>query len=214
MKSMKSRAAAWQNVRETGNDEAAVGIERPMRTLLFALPLVFIACTKEPAPAPASASAAASAPVAVAPAGPLEVGAPAPDFDVTASDGTRLQLAALKGKPVVLYFYPRDETPGCTTEACSFRDAWDALSKKGVVLVGISSDDDASHRAFAQHHKLPFKLVSDPDGALAKRFGVGMTLSFMSRQTIVIGADGNVKKIYRSVDVSKHAQEIQADLGS
>lgn len=187
-----------------------------MRFLLLVLPLSLAACAKEPVLGPISAVSATSASVAVAapaPAGPVEVGLSAPDFDVAASDGTRLQLAALKGKPVVLYFYPRDETPGCTSEACAFRDAWDGLAKKGVVLVGISSDDDASHRAFAQHHKLPFKLVSDPDGKLAKLFGVGMTLSFMSRQTIVIGPDAKVKKIYRSVDVSKHAAEIQADLG-
>jgi peroxiredoxin Q/BCP len=189
-----------------------------MRSLFFAVPLVLFACSKESTPEPAAAKAPTPAPsavAAVAPAGDsaLEVGKAAPSFDVTASDGTKLSLAALKGKPVVLYFYPKDETPGCTKEACSFRDAWEALSKKGVVLVGISADDDASHRAFAEHHKLPFHLVSDPDGVLAKKFGVSMMGPFMARQTIVIGADGNVKKLYRSVDVSKHAQEIQADLG-
>jgi peroxiredoxin Q/BCP len=142
----------------------------------------------------------------------LAVGKPAPEFSVTAHDGMKLNSAELKGKPVVVYFYPKDETPGCTKEACAFRDAFDALNKQGVVLIGVSSDTDESHKAFAEHHKLPFHLVSDGDGNLAKKFGVGTTLGFMQRQSFVIGADGNMKKIYRSVDVSVHAQQIQDDL--
>ena len=142
----------------------------------------------------------------------LAVGKPAPDFSVKASDGTKLALTELKGKPVVVYFYPKDETPGCTKEACSFRDAFDALKAQGVVLIGVSSDSDESHRAFAEHHKLPFYLVSDENGDLAKKFGVGSTFGFTQRQSFVIGADGNVRKIYRSVDVAVHAQQIQDDL--
>jgi peroxiredoxin Q/BCP len=141
------------------------------------------------------------------------VGKPPPDFTAKAHDGTEVHLAALKGKPVVIYFYPKDETPGCTAEACSFRDAWDELSKKGVVMIGISGDDDASHKKFAEHHKLPFLLVSDPDGKIAKQFGVPFTAGFAKRQTFVIDANGNVKKIYRSVDVSTHAKEIAGDVG-
>lgn len=158
------------------------------------------------APAPASATAPATL-------GDVSEGKPTPPFAVTASDGAKIDSAALKGKPIVLYFYPKDETPGCTTEACSFRDAWDKLAKSGVVMVGVSTDSDASHNGFVSHHKLPFHLVSDPDGKLAKLFGVPMNGTFMARQTIVIGADGNVKKIYRTVDVTKHAAEISADLG-
>jgi peroxiredoxin Q/BCP len=143
----------------------------------------------------------------------IAVGKPPPDFTATAHDGTVVHLAALTGKPVVIYFYPKDETPGCTKEACSFRDAWDDLSKKGVVMIGISGDDDASHKKFAEHHKLPFLLVSDPDGKIAKQFGVPFTAGFAGRQTFVIDASGNVKKIYRSVDVTSHAKEIAGDLG-
>jgi len=142
----------------------------------------------------------------------LAVGKPAPAFSVTASDGVKLTLSELKGKPVVVYFYPKDETPGCTKEACAFRDAFEALDKQGVVLIGVSSDSDASHKAFAENHKLPFHLVSDPNGELAKKFGVGTTLGFTQRQSFVIAPDGNVKKIYRTVDVSVHAQQIQDDL--
>jgi peroxiredoxin Q/BCP len=110
-----------------------------------------------------------------------------------------------------VYFYPKDETPGCTKEACAFRDAWDGLAKKGVVLIGVSSDTDASHKAFADHHKLPFLLVSDPNGDLAKAFGVPMKEGYIGRQSFVVGPDGNVKKVYRKVDVTVHAQEIMAD---
>jgi peroxiredoxin Q/BCP len=140
------------------------------------------------------------------------VGAPPPDFTATAQDGSTVHLAALKGKPTVVYFYPKDETAGCTKEACSFRDAWDALSKKGVILIGISADADDSHKAFTQHYKLPFLLVSDGEGKIAASFGVPFQGGHTARQSFVIGADGLVKKVYRKVDVAVHAQEILADL--
>ena len=160
----------------------------------------------------ATTSAAASA-AAPEPASDVRLGAPPPDFTATAQDGTQVHLAALKGKPVVVYFYPKDETAGCTKEACSFRDSWEALSKKGVVLIGISADNDDSHRAFVKNHQLPFLLVSDPKGEIAGKFGVPMMMGTMtSRQSFVIGADGNVKKIYRDVDVTVHAQQILSDL--
>ncbi len=183
--------------------------------ILLVLPLL-LACAHEPQVANVPTTATTAAPSSTSTdTGELKVGSPAPDFDLTASDGTHLALKSLKGKPVVLYFYPKDETPGCTTEACSFRDAWDALQKSGVVMVGVSTDDAASHKAFADNHKLPFKLVSDPQGTLAKTYGVDtMTTpigTLLKRQTIVIDKDGNVKKIYRTVDVTKHAQEITAD---
>ncbi|MEO8875823.1 MAG: peroxiredoxin, partial [Polyangiaceae bacterium] len=158
----------------------------------------------------AAASAAAVDPAAAT--GDVQVGKPPPDFTATAQDGTVVHLAALKGKPVVVYFYPKDETAGCTKEACSFRDAWDRLHAKGVVLIGISGDDDDSHRAFASNHKLPFLLVSDPKGEIAGKFGVPFHLGFAARQSFVIGADGNVKKIYRDVDVTVHDKQIEGDL--
>lgn len=144
----------------------------------------------------------------------IAVGAVAPDFEATAHDGVVIKPSALKGRPIVLYFYPKDETPGCTKEACSFRDAWNELAKNNVMLVGISTDDAESHRQFAKNHELPFELVSDPSGDIARKYGVPNLAGFLSRQTILIGPDGNVKKIYRSVDVTKHASEILADLKS
>lgn len=194
-----------------------------MRRLLFwslsSIPLVAAACSKEPpAPAPAAPSSApASAATVAAPQaadGELVPGKPAPAIKAQAHDGTEIDLAALKGKQVVLYFYPKDETPGCTKEACAFRDAWNDLAKTGVVLVGVSTDSLASHKQFAEHHKLPFHLISDEDGAIAKAYGVPNNGGFLGRQTFVIGADGTIKKVYRSVDVSKHASEILADVKS
>jgi peroxiredoxin Q/BCP len=142
------------------------------------------------------------------------VGKPAPGFVAKSHDGLTIDPATMKGKPIVLYFYPKDETAGCTKEACSFRDSWKELEKTGVVLVGISSDTLASHEEFAKHHSLPFHLVSDPDGSIAKSYGVGKTFGMLDRETVVIGADGNVKKIYRKVDVQKHASEVLGDLQS
>jgi peroxiredoxin Q/BCP len=163
------------------------------------------------APPIASGAAAASA---VPPGGAdALVGQAAPDFTAAAHDGTTVHLAALKGKPVVLYFYPKDETAGCTKEACAFRDAWDKLGKTGAVLVGVSADTLDSHKAFVKHHKLPFLLISDPDGTIGRSYGVPFE-QFHQRQTIVIGADGRVRKVYRKVDVGVHAQQILDDLSS
>jgi peroxiredoxin Q/BCP len=180
-----------------------------MRRILFALALV--ACSKSStaptSPNGSSSSAPASAVATASADGELAQSSEAPDFAAKAHDGTDVHLAALKGKPVLVYFYPKDETPGCTTEACSFRDAWDKLKAKGVVLIGISADSDDSHRAFAAHHKLPFLLVSDPDGAIGKKFGVPF-FGVHKRQSFLVGADGKIRSIWRSVDVTKHADEI------
>jgi thioredoxin-dependent peroxiredoxin len=136
---------------------------------------------------------------------------PAPDFTAIAQDGIPVHLAALRGKPVVVYFYPKDETPGCTKEACSFRDAWQAIAKSGAVLIGISADSRESHRDFVQHYNLPFLLLSDADGSIGGSYGVPFA-GRHKRQTIVIGADGNVRKVYRTVNVSEHAAQILDDL--
>jgi peroxiredoxin Q/BCP len=188
----------------------------------LSLCFVVLGCSKEaprtdPSTASSSAaatpSAAANAPSAAA-AGEVTVGKPPPDFSTKDHLGADLKLSALKGTPVVVYFYPKDETPGCTTEAKDFRDSWKDLEKKGITVIGISTDSADSHKAFAKHHNLPFHLVSDESGAIAKSFGVPNRMGFLGRQTFVIGADGNVKKIYRDVDVSKHASEVLADLQS
>jgi peroxiredoxin Q/BCP len=182
--------------------------------LVATLPLVLaLGCTKDAAQqSTPGAPSTTNGPVAAATE--VTVGQPPPDFTATDQDGKPVHLADLKGHAVVVYFYPKDETPGCTKEACSFRDAWVDLQKKGVVIIGISTDSAASHKAFATNHQLPFTLVSDPDGVIAAKYGVPVTLGFTKRQSFVVGADGNVKKIYRSVDVTKHAQEIAQDTSS
>ncbi|HXX67695.1 MAG TPA: peroxiredoxin [Polyangiaceae bacterium] len=139
------------------------------------------------------------------------MGREAPDFTATAQDGSSVHLSALRGKRVVVYFYPKDETAGCTKEACSFRDSWQSISGAGAVLVGVSADKLESHKSFAEHYKLPFLLVSDPDGSIARSYGVPFE-GHHRRQTVVIGPDGRVRKVYRTVDVTIHAQQILDDL--
>jgi thioredoxin-dependent peroxiredoxin len=145
------------------------------------------------------------------PPGDELVGKPAPDFTAVAQDGKSVHLAALHGHWTVLYFYPKDETPGCTREACSFRDAWQAIAKTGAILIGISADTNESHRAFVAHYNLPFLLVSDPDGSIGQSYGVPFA-GHHQRQTIVIGSDGTVRKVYRKVNVTEHAAQILDDL--
>jgi len=185
-----------------------------MRTPSLALSLIALAACADPPPVlgPPPTIASASAPAGPSAPGAVAIDAVAPDFAATASDGTPVHLSKLAGKPVLVYFYPKDETPGCTAEACSFRDAWAQLRAKGVILIGISADSDESHRAFAKNHNLPFLLVSDTNGAIAAQFGVPMDSGIISRQSFLIGADGRVRKIYRSVDVTGHSAQVLADL--
>ncbi len=143
---------------------------------------------------------------------PVDVGSPAPTLRAIAHNGTTVDLAELRGRTVVVYFYPRDETPGCTTEACSFRDAWESLDKRKVVLLGVSSDNVESHRDFAKHHRLPFLLLSDADGRIAQAFGVPRVLGFTARQTFIIGPSGLITHVHRNVDPLTHAAEIGAEI--
>ncbi|MDB4937880.1 MAG: Thiol peroxidase, Bcp-type [Labilithrix sp.] len=225
MEGAGSRAAASGDADEmrgrAARARAARGVSfAAMRSSLFASVTIVslcvgaTACNRDaPRPDQGSATTVASGTPATT-NGEVTVGKPAPDFKAKDHNGAELELSALKGKPVVVYFYPKDETPGCTTEAKDFRDQWKGFEKTGVTVIGISTDNPESHKAFAKHHELPFHLVSDESGAIAKSFGVPNRAGFLSRQTFVIGADGNVKKIYRDVDVSKHVTEVLADLKS
>jgi len=112
----------------------------------------------------------------------IKVGDIAPDFTLVADDGTTVTLSALRGKKVVLYFYPKDDTPGCTVEACSFRDNWGALTKRGVVVLGVSPQDAKSHARFKTKHHLPFTLLADPDHAVAEAYGVWGLKKMMGKQ--------------------------------
>jgi peroxiredoxin Q/BCP len=175
-----------------------------LRVLAAASCLALAACACKRGPHDSAVAASAAAEVAV--------GSPAPTLRAVAHDGTVVDLAELRGRSVVVYFYPKDETPGCTKEACAFRDAWDRLAKRDVALIGVSADDAESHRAFAAHHRLPFWLVSDADGRIAGAFGVPRVFGLTARQTFVIGSDGRVTHVHRTVDPVTHASEIEAEI--
>lgn len=122
-----------------------------------------------------------------------------------------MSIAAERGRFVVVYFYPRDETPGCTKEACAFRDAWTRLEEGGITVIGVSSDDAASHAEFAKKHSLPFALVADTDHAWAKAFGVSSRLGMYQRVSFLIDRTGKVARVYPEVDPAQHATQILAD---
>lgn len=142
----------------------------------------------------------------------LPVGAHAPGFTVKDTNGNTVSLADYAGKTVVLYFYPKDDTPGCTKEACSFRDSYSAYQGKDIVVLGVSRDDEASHQAFTQKFNLPFPLLADADGILTKAYDVDGG-GYAKRVTYVIDGDGKIAKVYDSVKTETHATDILADLG-
>lgn len=144
-----------------------------------------------------------------------KIGQPAPDFRLADANKQVHQLADYKGKWLVLYFYPKDDTPGCTKEACHFRDDWFALEKLGAKVVGISVDTSDSHAKFISKYKLPFPLLADSDGKVADSYGALTNFGifkFAKRYTYLIDEKSNIIKIYKSVDVSRHSQEIIEDL--
>lgn len=146
--------------------------------------------------------------------GLVPVGAGAPDFMLQDQSGRVRRLSDLRGHPVVLYFYPRDATPGCTREACAFRDAWDRLRASGAVVLGVSTDDVASHRRFHDEHQLPFDLLADLDGRVARQYGVPVRLGMAARMTFLIDGDGVVRRVFEDVDPAVHADEVLAAIAS
>ena len=139
----------------------------------------------------------------------VEEGKPAPDFELPSDDGETVKLSALRGKPVVLYFYPKDETPGCTKQACGIRDSYDAFRERGAEVFGISTDTQASHEKFKSKYQLPFTLLADPERKVGEAYGVTKDDSnYFERSTFVIGADGKVAKVLRRVDPEKHAGQV------
>ncbi len=145
----------------------------------------------------------------------MTVGDPAPDFALVDQSGTTRSLSGYRGRWVVLYFYPKDDTPGCTTEACQFRDDYFQAKKLGAEILGVSIDNTDSHAAFAQKYSLPFPLLADKDGAVAKQydalFGI-WPLRFARRHTFLIDPEGKIAKIYRSVNPQTHSREVIGDL--
>src|SRR5512141_548680 len=145
----------------------------------------------------------------------LKEGDKAPGFTAITQHGKRVSLSDFQGKNVILYFYPRDDTPGCTKEACAFRDEFAAFTKKGAVVLGVSIDPVKSHAKFVEKHKLPFDLLADEDKQIVQDYGVWSQKSFLGRKymgihrvTFLIDGDGRIKKIWAEVKPEKHASEV------
>ena len=149
----------------------------------------------------------------------LQLHKKAPTFSLEDQNGVTHTLSQYKGKKVLLYFYPKDDTPGCTTEACSFRDNYEALSDSGLVVFGVSKDSVKSHKKFADKYELPFPLLSDVEGTVCEAYGVWGKKKFMGReymgimrQSFLIDEKGNLAKIYETVKPQEHAHEVSNDL--
>ena len=149
----------------------------------------------------------------------LKEGQKAPDFSLDDDQGQKVSLKDFKGKNVVLYFYPKDMTPGCTQEACDFRDNWGAVKKKGAVVLGVSADPVKRHVAFKEKYELPFTLLSDEGKKMLKEYGVWQKKKFMGREfmgivrtTLIIDKTGKVKKIWSPVSVKDHVKEVLENL--
>ena len=147
----------------------------------------------------------------------LQAGDTAPDFTARDAQGNEVKLADLRGQEVVLYFYPKDDTPGCTKEACSFRDAHTVYEREGIKVLGVSLDDEASHQQFAAKFNLPFTLLADTDHAISEAYGVygektfaGKSYMGVSRKTFLIDKEGKIKKVFDKVNVEQHADEVLA----
>jgi len=148
-------------------------------------------------------------------------GQEAPDFELTSDAGETVKLSDLRGKPVVLYFYPKDDTPGCTTQACGIRDAYGEFERAGAVVLGVSPDNERSHVKFRNKYELPFTLLADTEHEVADRYGVWGEKKFMgkkymgvNRSTFVIDEGGKVKKVFEKVTPATHADDVLAALAS
>jgi thioredoxin-dependent peroxiredoxin len=151
----------------------------------------------------------------------ISEGDTAPDFTLTSDAGDAVELSSLRGTPVVLYFYPKDDTPGCTAQACGIRDAWGEFERAGAVVLGVSPDSEASHVKFKEKYGLPFTLLADPDHSVSEQYGVwgekkymGRTYMGVSRSTFVIGDDGTVKRVMHDVKPATHADDVLEALRS
>lgn len=145
----------------------------------------------------------------------LSTGDSAPDFTAKDQTGAAIKLSDLRGQKVVLYFYPKDDTPGCTKEACSFRDNFSTLTEKGIKILGVSTDDEKSHQKFVSKYELPFTLLADTDHAVAALYGsygekqfMGKTSNGVLRKTFLIDETGKIKKVFDKVNVAEHASEV------
>jgi peroxiredoxin Q/BCP len=149
----------------------------------------------------------------------IEEGKAAPDFELKSDEGAMVRLSDLRGKRVVLYFYPKDDTPGCTAQACGIRDAWGDFERAGALVLGVSPDDEESHVEFKEKYGLPFTLLADPEHTTAEDYGVWVEKNYggnrymgVERSTFVIDAEGRVAKVMRRVKPDTHADDVLAAL--
>lgn len=140
--------------------------------------------------------------------GLLPVGAPAPELEAKGPQQEPVRLSSLRGRPVVVYFYPADGTPGCTKEACAFRDAWKKFDAAHVGIIGVSNDSAEKHERFTKEHALPFPLAADTNGAIGRSFGVSKKLWGYDRVSFLVDRDGKIAKVWPSVDPGVHADEV------
>jgi thioredoxin-dependent peroxiredoxin len=145
----------------------------------------------------------------------VEEGQEAPDFELASDAGERVRLSQFRGQPVVLYFYPKDDTPGCTAQACGIRDSYDDFEQRGAVVLGVSPDEESSHVKFKQKYGLPFTLLADPNHEVAEQYGVwgerkymGKTYMGVERSTFLIDEDGRIAKVMRRVKPDTHAERV------
>jgi peroxiredoxin Q/BCP len=174
--------------------------------------------TKKAAKTPASTTPPKQARAAKASSGSVDVGSRAPAFELSDEKGQKVSSAALAGSPYLLYFYPKDDTPGCTKEACDIRDSFARFGQQGLRVLGVSPDSAASHAKFSSKYGLPFTLLSDPEKTLASAYGVwgkkqnyGREYMGIIRSSFLVGKDGTIKKAYRGVKVPGHVAEVLAD---
>lgn len=184
-----------------------------MLLLTAATAILSLGCDERSSP-PGSAGAKPQAPAEDPHEGllakPLKPGDAAPDVTLKLQDGKEVKLADLRGKQVLVYFYPKDNTPGCTAEAVGLRDGWSEIQAAGLEVFGVSTQGAESHKAFIDKLNLPFPLVVDTDGAVAKAFHVPLRNDFAARQSFLIGKDGKLKQVWREVDPRQHAATVIA----
>jgi thioredoxin-dependent peroxiredoxin len=149
----------------------------------------------------------------------VEEGKPAPDFELTSDSGQKVKLSDFRGRPIVLYFYPKDDTPGCTKQACGIRDDYRSFEERGAVVLGVSPDEESSHVKFKEKYGLPFTLLADPSHAVSEEYGVWVEKAFagkkymgVERSTFLIDSRGDVAKVMRRVKPDTHAAEVLAAL--
>ena len=149
----------------------------------------------------------------------VEEGQEAPDFELASDAGERVRLSQFRGQPVVLYFYPKDDTPGCTAQACDIRDNYDDFTERGAVVLGVSADDESSHVKFKEKYGLPFTLLADPNHEVAEQYGTWVEKNFggkkymgVERSTFLIDAEGRIAKVMRRVKPDTHVERVLAEL--